>query len=208
MHARILVAVLRTVFALLCLYAIGRQLAIHTQLGASLSNFCSYFTNLANLFAAGTLLAGAWLWRGSDPPRSFDVVRAMAVINTTVVGVVFSVLLRNVELGSLLPWVNFVLHYLMPVVAIVDWIAWPPRARLGRNDLLLCLIFPAVYLSYILIRGDIVGWYPYPFLNPANVGGYDGVALYAVGVTATFVIGGWVLITLGNWRRGSTDPTR
>jgi hypothetical protein len=109
-----------------------------------------------------------------------------------------------VELGSLLPWVNFVLHYLMPVVVILDWIVLPPPARLGVNDLLLCLIFPAIYLSYILIRGNIVGWYPYPFLNPANVGGYGGVAVYAVGVTATFMIGGWVLIAFGNRRRGAS----
>jgi hypothetical protein len=201
--ARILVTILRTVFALLSLYAIGRQLGIHAQLGLSLTNFCSYFTNLANAFAAGTFLAGAWIWRGPAPTKSIDVLRAMAVINMTVVGALFSVLLRNVELGSLLPWVNFVLHYLMPVVVILDWIVLPPRARLGVKDLLLCPIFPAIYLSYILIRGNIVGWYPYPFLNPANVGGYGGVALYAVGVTATFVIGGWVLIALGNGRRGA-----
>ena len=61
--------------------------------------------------------------------------------------------------------------------------------------------FPLLYLAYVLIRGAVVDWYPYPFLNPARVGGYGGVALHALGIAALFVVGGWLLFKLGNWRR-------
>jgi len=50
----------------------------------------------------------------------------------------------------------------------------------------------------VLIRGAIVGWYPYPFLNPENVGGYSGVAAYIIGIMVVFVVASWSLLTLGN----------
>jgi hypothetical protein len=123
----------------------------------------------------------------------------MAAINMVVVGIVFAVLLRNSDLGALLPWVNFVVHYLMPCVVVLDWVVLPPRIRLGVRELLVCLIFPALYLVYVLVRGSIVNWYPYPFLNPVK-GGYGGVAAYAVAVTVVFILAGVVLFAIANKR--------
>jgi hypothetical protein len=115
-----------------------------------------------------------------------------------VVGVVFSVLLRNVDLGDLLPWVNFVLHYVMPVAVVLDWLLQPPATRLEKKHLAMSLFFPLAYLVYVLVRGASIGWYPYPFLNPANVGGYGGVALYAAGIAGAFLLIGWALLAIGN----------
>ncbi len=55
-------------------------------------------------------------------------------------------------------------------------------------------IFPLLYLAYTLIRGAIVGFYPYPFLNPAHTEGYFGVALYCVAILVIFLVLGWLLI--------------
>lgn len=43
------------------------------------------------------------------------------------VGIVFGALLRDVDLGDLLPWVNTVHHYIMPVVVVLDWLYQPPK---------------------------------------------------------------------------------
>jgi hypothetical protein len=137
--------------------------------------------------AAAVLLVGAKDW-----------VRAISVVNMAVVGIVFSVLLRNADLGALLPWINYVLHYIMPCAVVLDWLLRPPRNRLGARYLVLFELFPAVYLVYVLIRGSLTDWYPYPFLNPANVGGYSGVAMYAAGIAATFLIAGAILLAAGN----------
>ena len=59
-------------------------------------------------------------------------------------------------------------------------------------------MFPLLYLVYVLIRGSIIGWYPYPFLNPAQAGGYGGVTLYSLGICVAFAAIGGVLMTLGN----------
>jgi len=195
-----LLSVLRLLFGLVTLVAIGWQLAIHVRMGFDVVNFFSYFTNLSNLFAAFVLLRTASLFfAGRGTPDPGDRLRAVSVVNMAVVGIVFAVLLRNVDLGSLLPWINAWLHYVMPCAVVLDWLLLqPPRTKPDGRQLLLIQIFPVAYLVYVLVRGSGVGWYPYPFLDPANVGGYGGVAAYAVGIALTFFVGGWVLLTLGN----------
>ena len=183
----------------LAIVAIARQLAIQMYLGYSVVNFFSYFTNLANIIAAGVLISAggrSLIGRRNRPPS--DRARAASVVYMTVVGIVFGALLRDVDLGSLLPWVNFVLHLLMPCIVVADWLLLPPRRALGIRDLMLWLILPALYLMYTLLRGSRVGWYPYPFLNPNMVGGYRNVAVYAVGISITFVLVGWGVMTVGN----------
>lgn len=189
---------IRLLFSALTLFAIATQFSIHVGQGFSVVNFFSYFTNLSNLFAALVFAASAfYLLKNKSPSAATDLVRGVSVVNMAVVGIVFSLLLRNVDLGSLLPWVNFLLHYVMPVVVVLDWLLAPPSTTLTFRQVLLCLLFPLVYLAYVLMRGASVNWYPYPFLNPANVGGYGGVALYAAGITAVFLCSAWLLLTLG-----------
>jgi hypothetical protein len=50
------------------------------------------------------------------------------------------------------------------------------------------LAFPLAYFAYSLIRGAAVGWYPYPFIDPRQSGGYGRVAVFAV-VLAVSAIG-------------------
>lgn len=201
-----LLSILRSFFGLVTLVAIGWQLSIHVRMGFNVVNFFSFFTNLSNLFAAFVLLLTAFRFfarRGAAD--SNDRLRAVSTVNMAVVGIVFALLLRNVDLGALLPWINTWLHYVMPCAVVLDWLLQPPRTRPGRRQLLTILIFPLVYLVYVLVRGSGTGWYPYPFLNPANVGGYGGVAAYAVGIASTFFVGGWVLLALGNKLRRNND---
>ena len=193
------VIALRLLFSALTLFAIATQFSIHIALGFSAINFFSYFTNLSNLFAAVVFGATALLWvKVQKTSHAADLVRGISVVNMVVVGIVFALLLRNVDLGSLLPWVNFLLHYVMPIVVLLDWLLAPPQIRFTFRQVLLCQVVPLVYLAYILVRGAAVNWYPYPFLNPAKVGGYGGVALYALGISIVFFFSAWILLTLGN----------
>lgn len=198
---------LRLFFGLLALLAMGWQLSLHVRLGFSLLNFFSFFTNLSNLFAAAVLLRlAARGWRGRQTPAD-DRLRAAATVAMAVVGLVFAVLLRDVELGALRPWVNTVLHELMPLVLLLDWLLWPPRQRLSARQLLPLLGLPALYLAYVLLRGAGIGWYPYSFLDPARVGGYGVVALYAAGIAVSFLCIGGLVLMLGN-RRAGAAPQR
>jgi membrane protease YdiL (CAAX protease family) len=55
------------------------------------------------------------------------------------------------------------------------------------------LAWPLVYLAYSLVRGAVVDWYPYPFLDPDESGGYAGVAGYALAILAAFTAVGLAL---------------
>ena len=133
----------RLFFGLLTLVAIGVELVIDIQGGHSLVNFFSFFTDLSNIFAAIVLIIGAiHLIKHRQPTVAEDIIRGSSVAYMALVGIVFGVLLRDVDLGDLLPWVNTVTHYIMPIVVVLDWLYQPPKSKLSPKQLWLWLIFP------------------------------------------------------------------
>ncbi|MEO7996574.1 MAG: Pr6Pr family membrane protein, partial [Gemmatimonadaceae bacterium] len=120
MTQRTAMAILRLMFGLLVLIAVGWQLRIHMSLDFNVLNFFSYFTNLSNLFAAFVLLFSAGKhFADNEPTPTSNQLRLISATNMVVVGIVFAILLRNVELGSLRPWINTLLHYVMPIVVVL-----------------------------------------------------------------------------------------
>lgn len=182
----------RLCLAVLVLLAIGQQLALHAAHSFSFANFFSYFTVLSNLFAALVLLVSACTPAQQERPW-LSLLRYLAAVQMAIVGLVFALLLRNLDVGLMLNWINTVLHYLMPVAVVLDWLLAPPPSPLTRKALAKALVLPALYLAYTVLRGQNSGWYPYPFLNPANVGGAAGVALYAASIALGFVLVGGLL---------------
>ncbi len=118
--------------------------------------------------------------------------------------IVFALLLSNTDVDLAIPWVNSVLHEIIPVVILMDWLIDPPTVRLTRRQGLLWLSFPAAWIVYVLIRGAIVGKYPYPFLDPAN-GGYATVAVYCVGILILMVAMCVAVVAIGGWARSRHD---
>lgn len=162
-------------------------------------NYFSYFTNLSNIFAAVVLVISAlYLIKTRKPSQFDDIIRGAATLYMAVTGVIYLTLLSSEDLGLLLPWVNIVLHYVLPIYVVADWLYQPQRSKLTLGQLPYWLLFPAGFLVYTLIRGADVGWYPYPFLNPDIAPGYAGVAIYCFAILAVFLILGWGLMALGN----------
>lgn len=121
--------------------------------------------------------------------RSNGLFRGAVTLYMTITGMVYAVLLRPIEadVGLIDPWVNFVLHSLGPAALLIDWLLFPPERTLAKSSLWVELIFPALYLTVTLIRGPLVDWYPYPFLDPRETGGYGSVVAYSVLVLLLFV---------------------
>jgi hypothetical protein len=150
------------------------------------------------------LLAGATIWRTQRSPTS-DMVRGAAVLYMTVTLIVFALLLSGTDVDTAIPWVNAVVHQLLPVVMIVDWLIDPPSIRLTVRQGLALLIPPLVWIVYTMIRGPIAGWYPYPFLDPAN-GGYGSVAVTTLVIPAGGAVLCVVLVAVGNTMRDRARP--
>ena len=92
---------------------------------------------------------------------------------------------------------------------LVDWLVLPPLSRIGFRRALVWTIYPLAFCGYTLIRGPIVDWYPYSFLDPAESGGWGGVSLYVLVIIAGFLLFSAVVIALGrvsrHWIPGRSD---
>lgn len=195
--------VFRLVFAAAALGAVGFQLfGIHIPKGHSVFNFFTYFTNLSNILISIVFIVTAvrLMRPGFVPTRTDTAIRGAAVVYIAFVGLVFNTLLTDVNLGDLNPTVNIILHFILPIAGIVDWIIWPPQNRLPFTTTLWWMIWPAVYAIFSVVRGSIDGVYPYPFFNPEESGGYGGVALYCAAMVVGFFVLALGVWAIGNWR--------
>lgn len=188
--------------------AVAVQLRVSVSKDYGIVNFFSYFTNLSNIFGSLVFIVGAVLLLRT-PSRDLDPRwRGAAVVYLVLVGVVFNVLLRDTDLGDLKPWVNGVVHVLMPVAVLLDWLVWSPGRRLASRWVGIWLAAPAVYVAYSLVRGAVTGFYPYPFFDPAETGGYAGVAAYCVAMLVGFLLMSLLVRRVGGVRRLSPAEAR
>ena len=147
------------------------------------SNLFSYFTIHSVVMVILTVLAALLLTAlGRSEPAWLTVARALATTYMLVSGFVFALLLFNASLFDylfLVPLSSKVLHFVLPLYAALDFLLAPGRNRLRWSTLWICLVFPVAWAGYTFVRGQLVGWYPYFFLDPHLVGGWNAVAFYA-----------------------------
>lgn len=194
----------RLFFAALNIAAILTQLLYSSQYALSFSivNFFSFFTIISNVFVSIVFVMSALrLAQGKRPSPTDDILRGASVLYMAITGVVYAILLSGIDVDLSLQWVNLQLHYIMPIVVVLDWLYQPQLSKLTVKRIVPWLLFPLIYLVYTLVRGPIVNWYPYPFLDPANVGGYVGVAAYCLGILGALFVVSFLLMKLGNMLR-------
>jgi len=196
MHKRFVVAY-RLFFGGLTLLALLVQLSTGLQRESfSVLNFFSFFTIESNILAALIFLITGFAALKVKSLPWIEVLRGAATVYMITTGLVYAFLLAGLEesLQTPIPWVNAVLHYIMPLAVLVDWFMALPARRMQFRRALVWLLFPLAYVAYSLIRGSYTGWYPYPFLNP-DQGGYGAVIvtglIIAVGITAIVWLIAW-----------------
>ncbi len=203
MRARDLVLVVgRIGFAVTAVVAMTYQFSAleHTLPTFSHGNFFSFFTIQSNVLAAAGLVAAAVV-RGDARTATFDAVRSAVTLYIAITGVVFAVLLAGLQedLDTHIGWVDLVVHKLIPVVAVADWLVDPPRHRLSARVALGWLAYPLLWFGYTLIRGASEGWYPYPFVDVGRIG-YGGVLWRAAILLAAFTGAALAFRYVGNAR--------
>jgi hypothetical protein len=168
-------------------------------------NFFGYFTNQSNLILAAVYLLSALAPTAlAEPTRS--LVRASATTYIAIVGIVYATLLAPLGAagGVPVPWANTALHIVTPLYGVVDWLVFRDRVRLPLGRLWVVLIYPAVWVVVVLIRGATDGWVPYPFLDPAQ--GYGAVAGYCVGILVAFLVVGALVFWVSRVGRREVSP--
>lgn len=167
-------------FALLGFSAIVTEIATIAERGRfNPANFFSFFTIESNILVFVVLLLSA-VAVAMGKNGKLDTLRGATTVYILIVGIGFSFLLAGLEDVALtaVPWDNTVLHYIMPIAMLVDFLIDRPKRKLAFKQSLYWLLFPIAYVAYSLTRGALVGWYPYPFLNP-DINGYGAIAFTA-----------------------------
>ena len=168
------------------------------------ANFFSYFTVLSNIGAAVVL--GAFAVEPELESRtSFGLARGAVTLYMAVTGIVYNVLLAPTaaDVSTNLEWVNVIVHMVGPAVVVVDYLVDPPPHEPSVGEAATWLIFPAVWLTYTMVRGPIVDWYPYPFLDP-DLHSVMSIVSTCVAILVAFVILGALL----RWWSGRTAARR
>jgi hypothetical protein len=191
-------------FGLLGFSAVVTEIATIVERGRfNPVNFFSYFTVETNVLVFITLLLSA-IAVAMGKNGKLDVLRSAVTVYILTVGIGFSLLLAGIEGLPLtaVPWDNTVLHYIMPVAMLVDFLIDRPGRKASFKKSLLWLLFPIIYVAYSLTRGALVGWYPYPFLNP-NSKGYGSVALTILGLLVLSLGLIWIVMKLSGKRKAA-----
>lgn len=197
---RILVNSLRLIAVIAVVAAILGQWLVSSKLDDYVFwNFFGYFTIQSNIiiavaFAATLVLAAQRKRQGVG----LSVFRGAATVYIATTGIVYNTLLTSVDVQTSVQWSNDILHKIMPLYAVLDWLLFSDRARLVFRHIWWFLLYPAVWTIVILIRGATDGWVPYPFLNPDL--GYGVVALYCLGVAASIVLLGVLVVGMSRLR--------
>ncbi|MGH0512986.1 Pr6Pr family membrane protein [Bacillus cereus] len=185
MRSAKMIAIYRLLLSLLAFSALITQFVTRAQVKPfNPVNFFSFFTIESNILVAVILLLSSLGTATFGRSEQFGVLRGTATVYILTTGLIYFLLLRGLEesLQTAIPWVNTVLHYIMPLAMILDWVINPPTKTITWKQATSWLIFPLLYVIYSLIRGSFVNWYPYPFLDP-RIGGYGRVFLYSIGIS-------------------------
>jgi hypothetical protein len=151
--------------------------------------FFSFFTVESNLLVLAASIALV-----IDPSRDgtlFRIVRLDALLGIAITWIVFALVLSKiVHTEGLAAWINFGFHDASPVLALVGWLLFGPRPRIDARTIVLAFLWPVAWILYTLVRGAIVGWYPYPFLDATTLGYPKVFANTAIVMGLALVIAG------------------
>lgn len=180
-------------------FVLSMQLAIANGKGivGGIISYFGYFTILTNILVALTLSIP--LIAPTSPLGRFfsgpDIVTAVATAITLVGGAYFF-LLRNVwdpQGWQLIA--DVVLHYVTPMLFLVHWWLSVRRKSLTLSDIPKWMLYPLAYMGYTLIRGKLIGLYPYYFIDVSALG-YPKAIANAMGLLLAYALVAAVLVAI------------
>jgi hypothetical protein len=169
---------------------------------ATVTGLLPYFTIQSNV-AYGIFAAWAAFRGRATPP----VLKGAVTLYVAITGLVYHLVLTNPASGFAVGPVqrdlpeaigNQLLHTVVPLLAVLDWLLFDGRGRFRWRHALLWLAFPLAYLAFALLRGLIVDKYPYPFINVTELG-YAGVSISSAGFAVAFWLLGLAFVAIDRW---------
>lgn len=141
-------------------------------------------------YQANVLAAAYYAWTLASPRADAHAgIRGAVVLYVVVAGVIWNLFLVDLSMGY--TPANVLLHIVVPVLALIDWIViGHSQARVRWWQPLAWLIYPAAYLGLaVAVLNNLGRRAPYYFLDPGRIG--------ATGVAANVAILALGFLTLG-----------
>jgi hypothetical protein len=169
---------------------------------ATVTGLLPFFTIQSNV-AYGIFAA----WAAFRDRATPAVLKGAVTLYVAITGLVYHLVLTNPASGFAVGPVqrdlpeaigNQLLHTVVPLLAVLDWLLFDERGRFRWRYALYWLAFPLGYLAFALLRGLVVDRYPYPFINVNDLG-YDGVSISSVGFAVAFWLLGLAFVAIDRW---------
>lgn len=137
--------------------------------GVRLVRLFLFFTIDSNLVVLVTCLLLI-----ADPLRRgfwWEALRLNALVAITVTGVVYATLLApNIHIDGWALATQSGLHVVSPIGFVAAWLVFGPRRRFRWATVPAAFVLPVAWIVLTFVRGAIVDWYPYPFLDVGSIG--------------------------------------
>lgn len=175
-------------------------------------NFYVYYTNLSNYICLAVMFAELITTIKNSDKQSANkevthdfmpLLKFVSVIMIMITFLVYNILLTGsssvVEYFTSLYNLSF--HVILPLMFIMDWFLFYERGKVKWFYPLCCVIFPFIYIAFIMIRAAILNWdtnkflYPYFFLNVSEIG-VKGVAIWILILVVVFLGIGYLIFMI------------
>jgi hypothetical protein len=187
------VAVVVTIIVQIPITATNEEHDFSTVFGR-VSNLFLYFTIVNNILVAA--VAGLLLRKPHRRSTWFSALSLAALVNITITGIVYwAVLAGELENTGAAVLTNWMFHTVIPILGVLGWLLAVPRGLVRFRVVLWSTTIPLAWLAMALVRGAVIEWYPYPFLDVTDVG-YTSALINVAAVPAFFLvlasIAGWI----------------
>ncbi|WP_034045492.1 Pr6Pr family membrane protein [Wocania ichthyoenteri] len=160
--------------------------------------FFSFFTILTNILVALYFTASTFNLK-IVPFKWFFSKGTLTAITAfiLIVGLVYQIALRGVWQPTGLQYiVDELLHTIIPLYVFIYWCFNVSKNDLQIKPIFRWLLYPVLFIIFILVRGYFSGFYPYPFLDVPEIG-YDKTLLNIVIIFITTLTMLTILLLVG-----------
>ena len=158
--------------------------------------YWGYFTILTNSMVAGHMLLSALAPQRYPKLTSAAATTCLAGFITVVALVYYLLLVQTNETEGFRKVLDLNFHTFIPLLTVLYWFIFTPKANLKWGMVGRWILIPFGYFIYIMVLGEIIGKYPYPFFN-VNEHGYTSVLIMAIGLLAFLAVMCLLYIGLG-----------
>jgi len=165
-----------------------------------------FFTILSNFLVVISFAVRLALFKKNSVLGQYLAVSALLAILVT--GLVYNLVL--VPFGGadmiFIGYGNFVTHFLAPVLVLFNYFYFEPKGQLNFRHILAGVVFPVVYWAVFVSIGGTIGFFPYFFMNPTQIG-WPMVFVWFVMLVLCFV-GLAALLVVYDKRKGKPPQMR